>query len=98
MVRGELAALLGDGVATSARGEDHGRRLERVLAAAGAPAVLRAIELCERALREEGDGAGLDGVAEGRGDRVPGAVADLEQAPARRACSRSATAPGTRSP
>jgi len=51
-----------------------------VLAAAGAPAVLAALELRERALREEGDRAGLDGVAEGGRDRVPRAVADLEQA------------------
>ena len=52
MVRRELAALLGDGVAAAAGGEDHGGRFERVLAAARAPAVLG----CARARRAGSSG------------------------------------------
>ena len=83
MIRRELAPFLRDGVAAAARGEDHRGRFERVVAAARAPPVLAALEVGKRALREERDGAGLDGVAERSGDRVARAVADLEQALAR---------------
>src|SRR5436305_6685834 len=50
-----------------------------MLAAASTPAVLGLDELGERALREEGHAARLDGVAQRSGDRVAGAVADLKE-------------------
>src|SRR5204863_3799547 len=58
-----------------------------VLADARVPAVLAARELRERALREQRHVAGLDRVAECCGDRVAGAVADLEKALPRRAAA-----------
>ena len=80
MVRRELAALLRHAVAAAAGGEDDRRRVELVLAAGRAPAVLARLERAERAVREERAGAGLERVAERLRDRVAGAVADLEQA------------------
>jgi hypothetical protein len=84
MVRGQLAALLRLRVAAAAGGEDDGGGLDDVLADARAPALL---ELGERRVREDGDGRALDGLAERLRDRVPGAVADLEEALARRAAA-----------
>src|SRR5207302_5977921 len=91
MVRRELAALLGLAPAAPASREDDRGRLELVLAAAGAPAVARRLERRERRAREGRDPGGLDGIAKSFRDRVPGPVADLEQALARRAAAAGET-------
>src|SRR5206468_12347645 len=87
MVRRELTAFLGLGVATAAGGEDDRRGIESVLAGARAPAVLARLECGEGALRVDGDAYHPCGVPEGGRDRVAGAVADLEPAPRRRAAA-----------
>src|SRR5207253_4331399 len=79
MVGGQLAALLGLAVAAPARREDDGRRLERVLAASGAPAVLGRLECGQGRLGEDLRRRALDGVTERGRDRVACAVADLQQ-------------------
>ena len=87
VVRRQLPALLRLAVAAAAGGEDDGRRLDHVVAAPGPPAVRRLLELGERRFRQRRRARGLDGVAQRRGDRVPGPVADLEQALPRRAAA-----------
>ena len=87
VVRGELAALLCLPVAAPACREDDRRGLEGVVAAPGAPAVRRALEVDQRGLRERLGRRRLDGVAQGGRDRMSGAVADLQQPPARRAAA-----------
>src|ERR1700687_2982327 len=90
MVRRELTALLGDGVAAPAGSEDHRRGVDHVLARARAPAVLGLGELSERTLRERGHTAGLNRVAKCSRDRMACAVADLKQALRRRAAAACA--------
>ncbi len=87
VVRGELAALLRDLEAAPASGEHDSGRVELVLAARGAPAVLALLERGQRAVREERAAARLERVAQRLGDRVAGAVADLEQALGARAAA-----------
>src|SRR5207247_1232537 len=73
--------------AAAAGGEDHRRGVDHVLAGVGAPAVLAALELVQRALREERQPAALGGLPERGRDRVARPVADLEQALRRRAAA-----------
>ena len=87
MVRRELAALLRHLEAAAAGGEDDGRRVELVLAARRAPAVAALLERGQRAVREERAAAGFERVAQPLRDRMPGAVADLEQALGARAAA-----------
>jgi hypothetical protein len=87
MVRRELAPLLRLGEAAAAGGEDNRSGVDRVLAGTGAPAVLGAVELVQRALREERQAAGLGRLSQRGGDRVAGAVSYLEQALRRRAAA-----------
>ncbi len=84
MVGGELAALLGLPVTAAAGGEHDRRSVHLVVADACRPAVLRPLQTGERALGQGRPGAGLPRLAQPGGDRVPGAVADLEEALARR--------------
>src|SRR5581483_9128420 len=84
MVRRELAALRGLGVAAAAGGENDRCGVHRLIAHARRPPGL---ELAERTVREGGDRGGLDRVAQRLRDRVPGAVADLEQPLARGAAA-----------
>src|SRR5205807_2902009 len=79
----ELAALLGLLEAAPAGREDDRRRVDDMLAAARAPAVPRRGQVLQRRIRERRAGAGLPGLAQRLGDRVAGAVADLQQAAAR---------------
>ena len=78
MVRRELAALLGLLVAAAAGGEHDRARVDLVVADPRAPARLE----LERAARSasDGDARALDRLAQPLRDRVPGPVADLEQA------------------
>src|SRR5207248_6414349 len=80
MVRRQLAAGLGLGVAAPAGTEHHGSRLEDVVAADDAPAGVGRLELAERRVREAGPGAALPRLAQLFGDGVARAVADLEEA------------------
>src|SRR5579859_1755228 len=84
MVRRQLAALFRLAIAAAAGGEDDGGRLDDVLAAARAPGRL---ELEERRMVERRAAARLPRLAQPLGDRVAGAVADLEQTLARRAAA-----------
>src|SRR5262249_58013740 len=79
MVRGQLSTLLRDPVAAPAGGENDRARVDHMLAAGRAPAVLAALEPGQRRLRERLHRGVLDPVAQRLRDRVPGAVADLEQ-------------------
>src|SRR4051794_32558572 len=70
MIRRELPALLGLAPAAAPGREDDGAGVEVVVAAAGAPALLRRLERCEGRAREGGDRRGLGrgpGGGEGRG-------------------------------
>ena len=87
MVGRELAALLRDPEAAAAGGEDHGRRVELVLAAGRAPAVLARLERRQRAVGKQGAAARLERVAKRLRDRMPRAVAHLEQPLGRRAAA-----------
>src|SRR5919201_2318425 len=87
MVRGQLAALLRLAPAAPAGREDDGGGVDDVVAAAGAPAVLRAFEIRQRRLRERRDGRSFDRLAQRRRDRVAGAVADLQKPLPRRAAA-----------
>jgi hypothetical protein len=98
VIGGELAALLGLAVAAAPRGEDDRAGVDLLLAAACAPAVLGRLEACERALGEGGAAARLPGLAQRGGDRVAGAVADLEQALAGRAAAAGDPVPPVRLP
>src|SRR5207248_2524779 len=87
MVRGELASLFRLLEAAPACGEHDGGRLELFVAREGAPAVLDRLEASERAVREGLPGARFPGLAQRLRDRVPRAVADLEQSLAGRAAA-----------
>ena len=92
VVRGELVAALGLGVAAAAGREDDGAGVDRDGAAVlhverGAPARRGRLERGERVVREARGAAGLVGLAQRLRDRVPGAVADLEQPLARGAAA-----------
>src|SRR4051794_13409715 len=91
MVRGELPAFLGLREAAPAGGEDDRCGFNRVVPHARGPPGL---ELVQRAVRKGGDARALDRVAQRLRDRVPRAVADLEQPLPRRApATREAVAP-----
>src|SRR5262245_13283611 len=93
MVGGELTALLGFAKAPAARREDHRACLDDVLAAAGAPARPRWLELGERRVWEGLGGRAFDRLAKRLRDRVAGAVAHVQQAlPARAAAARNTVA------
>ena len=87
MVRRQLSALLRLAIAAPAGGENDRARLELVVAAARAPAVLRRLELAERRLRERRDAGALGRLPQCRRDRVAGSVPDLEESLARRAAA-----------
>ena len=89
MVRRQLAALLGLAVAAAAGGEhDRRRRRSRAPPQRARQPFSRPLELGERADFGKGlDAEPSDGLAQRRRDRVAGAVADLEQALARRAAA-----------
>jgi hypothetical protein len=87
MVGRELAALLRHLEAAATSGEDDGRCIELVLAAGRVPAVAALLERGQGAVREERSGACLERVAKSLRDRMPGAVADLEQALGARAAA-----------
>src|SRR5713101_5533021 len=79
MVGRELAALLGDAEAATARGEDDGAGVDQMLAAGRAPAVAGRLQLAQRRVLERRAGACFPRLAQSLRDRVPRAVADLEQ-------------------
>ena len=108
VVRRELAALLGLGVAAAAGGEHDGAGVDEVLADTRAPAAVRPPpSSLQRRVREARAGARLPGLAQALRDRVAGAVADLEQPLARsrrrsgrggsRRCSRVNSTPSSSS-
>src|SRR5207248_756641 len=78
MVGRELADALRLGVAASARGEDGRRRLDGAVADARTPAALSLLEVAERRVREALSRACLPRLAQALGDRMAGAVADLQ--------------------
>ena len=92
MVRRELASLLGLAVAAAAGGEDDRRRADLDLVAGlgrqrRAPAVLACSSAVSGWLRKRRAVGGLERLAQRLRDRVAGAVADLQQALARRAAA-----------
>ena len=94
VVRRELADPLGLGVAASSGSEHDRAGVDDVVADPRAPASVGLDELTERRVGEARAGAGLPRLAQLLGDRVPGAVADLEQA--LRATSRRSARAGSR--
>src|SRR3954452_7347441 len=79
MVRRELAALLGLAITAPTGGKDDGAGLDHMLADVGPPAVLDRLERAQRGLREGLHRRPVGGVAQRNRDRVPGAVAHLQQ-------------------
>src|SRR5262249_40169569 len=87
MVRRELPARLGLRVAAPAGGEHDRRRVDQMLAAGRAPAVLERGQVLPAGTLDGGAAAAAPRLAEAFGDRVAGGVADLEQALLRRAAA-----------
>ncbi len=89
MVRGELAALLGDPEAAASGGEDDRSRVDdhrlSVVLERRAPAGGRPLERAQGVVRELGSAARLERLAQALRDRVARAVADLQEAPTGRA-------------
>jgi hypothetical protein len=84
MVGRELATLLRFAEAAAACGEDHGAGLDRVLAAACAPARRRRLQLDQGSPAEDQRARALHGLPERARDREAGSISDLEEAlPAR---------------
>src|SRR5262249_58523791 len=79
MVGRELAAVGGLLEAPATRSDHDGGGGDLVLAAPRPPAVLGRLECRQRTLRQRRAGTGLPRLAQPGRDRVPRAVADLEQ-------------------
>src|SRR5262245_19861923 len=93
MVGRELAARFRLRVAAAAGGEYDRRRVDHVLAAGCAPAVLERRQVMQRGMLEGRAAPSPPRLAQSLRDRVAGAVADLEQALLRRtAAPREAVA------
>src|SRR5438093_8958512 len=87
MVRRELAARLGLGIAAAAGGQDDRAGVDQVLAAGRSPAALARLERPQRRMLEARSVARRPGLAQALRDRVPGPVAHLQQPLRRRAAA-----------